>query len=141
MKTLLIGNGYWGSIVRSKLETQTNLLYIANSKDNLDDVLSKFDVDYVFVCTPTKTHYEIVKKCLEYRKNVFCEKPFTGNFDKAKERTNDFKGINHLSEKYFSDVGNILTFESYFSDLLVKYHKGTFSKTTKNFNKEIDILH
>jgi hypothetical protein len=85
MKTLLIGNGYWGSIVQSKLEVQTNLLYISNSKDNLDDVLSKFDVDYVFVCTPTKTHYEIVKKCLEHNKNVFCEKPFTGNFDNATE--------------------------------------------------------
>lgn len=85
MRTLLIGNGYWGSIVKSKLETQTNLLYTANSKDNIDDVLSKFDVDYVFVCTPTETHYEIVKKCLEHHKNVFCEKPFTGDFNKAKE--------------------------------------------------------
>ena len=51
------------------------------------------------------------------------------HFDKAKERTNNFKGINHLSEEYFSDIGNVLTFESHFSN------------TTKNFNKEIDILH
>ena len=92
MKTLLIGNGYWGSIVKSKLETQTNLLYTANSKDNIDDILSKFDVDYVFVCTPTETHYEIVKKCLEYGKNVFCEKPFTGDINKANE-------LYELSEK------------------------------------------
>ena len=63
------------------------------------------------------------------------------HFDKAKERTNNFKGINHLSEEYFSDIGNVLTFESHFSGSFVKYHKGTFSNTTKNFNKEIDILH
>ena len=63
------------------------------------------------------------------------------HFDKAKERTNNFKGLNHLSEKYFSDVANVLTFESYFSNLFVKYYQGTFSETTKNFNKEIDILH
>jgi len=85
MKTLLIGNGYWGSIVREKLKEHTQLLYIANSTDNIDDVLKKFDVDYVFVCTPTDTHYDIVKKCISHHKNVFCEKPFTGDFIKANE--------------------------------------------------------
>jgi hypothetical protein len=85
MKTLLIGNGYWGSIVKKKLESLTNLLYVANSKDNLEDVLNRFDVDYVFVCTPTNTHYEIVKKCISHGKNVFCEKPFTGDVFKANE--------------------------------------------------------
>ena len=73
--------------------------------------------------------------------NEFINKHTKDNFDKAKERTNNFKGLNHLSEKYFSDVANVLTFESYFSNLFVKYYQGTFSETTKNFNKEIDILH
>lgn len=85
MRTLLIGNGYWGSIIREKLETQTQLVYIANSKDDIDEVLKKYDVDYVFVCTPTETHYDIVKKCIAHRKNIFCEKPFTGDFFKANE--------------------------------------------------------
>jgi hypothetical protein len=84
MKTILIGNGYWGSIVKEKLEKQTDLIGVLNSKDNIDSFLKK-EVDYIFVCTPTKTHYEIVKKCIENHKNVFCEKPFTGNFFKAKE--------------------------------------------------------
>ena len=35
------------------------------------------------------------------------------HFD-GKRKTNNFKGLNHLSEKYFSDVQNVLTFESYF---------------------------
>lgn len=85
MKTLLIGNGYWGSIVQSKLKVQTDLIYTANSKDNIDDILNQFDIDYVFVCTPTESHYEIVKKCIQKQKNVFCEKPFTGDYNKAKE--------------------------------------------------------
>lgn len=85
MKTILIGNGYWGSIVQQKLKDQTELLYVANSKDNIDEVLSNFDADYVFVCSPTETHYEIVKKCITHHKNVFCEKPFTGDFFKANE--------------------------------------------------------
>ena len=85
MKTLLIGKGYWGSIVKSKLEILTDLIYVANSKDDLDEILTRFDVDYVFVCTPTNTHYEITKKCISHYKNVFCEKPFTGDFSMAKE--------------------------------------------------------
>jgi hypothetical protein len=115
MKTLLIGNGYWGSIVKSKLEVQTDLLYIANSKDNLDDILSKFDVDYVFVCTPTETHYDIVKKCLEYNKNVFCEKPFTGDFDNATEL---FELSNKNNLNIFVD--NIFLYRKEYIDILNK---------------------
>jgi len=85
MKTILIGNGYWGSIVQKKLKEHTQLLYVVNSKDNIDYILEKNDVDYVFVCTPTETHYDIVKKCISYNKNVFCEKPFTGDLFKANE--------------------------------------------------------
>ena len=85
MKTLLIGNGYWGSIVKEKLQTQTDLIYVANSKDNIDGILNRTKLDYVFVCTPTHTHYEIVKKCISHNVNIFCEKPFTGDFDKANE--------------------------------------------------------
>ena len=88
MKTLLIGNGYWGSIVEQKLKKQTQLLHVLNSKDNIDEILNNFDVDYVFVCTPTDTHFEIVKKCINNHKNIFCEKPFTGNFYKAEELFN-----------------------------------------------------
>lgn len=85
MNTLLIGNGYWGQIVKKKLQSMTNLVYVANSKDNIDSILENYDVDYVFVCTPTNTHYEIVKKCIKHKKNVFCEKPFTGVFELANE--------------------------------------------------------
>ena len=85
MRTLLIGKGYWGSIVQQKLKNQTQLLYVANSKDDIDEILNKYEIDYVFICTPTNTHYEIVKKCINHRINIFCEKPFTGDIIKAQE--------------------------------------------------------
>ena len=50
------------------------------------------------------------------------------HFDKAKERTNNFKGVNHLSEEYFSDIGNVLTFESYFSNLKQRSNIWNFLK-------------
>jgi hypothetical protein len=83
MKTGLIGTGYWGKIIEPKLKNLTDLRFVANSKNNLDEILSTTDAEYIFVCTPTRTHFDIVKKCLVYNKNVFCEKPFTGNYEDA----------------------------------------------------------
>jgi hypothetical protein len=131
MKTLLIGNGYWGSIVQSKLIIQTDLLYVANSKDNIDDILNKFDVDYVFVCTPTDTHYEIVKKCLNHNKNVFCEKPFTGDFNKAQE-------LYEISEKNNVNifVDNIFLYRNEYQNILNK----EFTKIKFIWNKYEDTF-
>jgi hypothetical protein len=86
MKTGLIGNGYWGSIVQKKLEQLSELKFIADSKTDLSQIIN--DVDMVFVCSPTSTHYDIVKFCLLNNKNVFCEKPFTGSYEKASELFN-----------------------------------------------------
>lgn len=83
MNVGLIGKGYWGSIVESKLKNICNLKFVADSKTDYTSKLN--DVDWIFVCSPTNTHYDIVKKCLYSNKNVFCEKPFTGNYKKAKE--------------------------------------------------------
>ena len=69
--------------------------------------------------------------------DLFENGTLTKNILIKQRRTNNFKGLNHLSEKYFSDAEkDVLTFESYFSNLFVKYYQGTFSETTKNFNKE-----
>ena len=77
----LIGYGYWGKIIHSKLEQVSNVKFICRSKDNYVNKLDS--VDWVFVATPDNTHYEITKTCLEHSKNVFCEKPFTDNLEQA----------------------------------------------------------
>jgi predicted dehydrogenase len=72
MKTGLIGYGYWGKIINSKL------------KNNI--INPPFDnVDWVFVATPPKTHYNIVKEYILKNKNVFCEKPLTLDYKSSKE--------------------------------------------------------
>jgi len=40
-----------------------------------DEVIQRDDVDAVVVATPTATHYELVRRCLEVDKDVLCEKP------------------------------------------------------------------
>jgi len=48
-------------------------------------MLNEETLDFVFVATPTKYHYEIVKKSLELGISVFCEKPFTLHTWQGKE--------------------------------------------------------
>lgn len=95
MNSILFGNGYWGKIVKEKIVRLTNLVAIVDSKTDVN-ILNKFankyiyslpyPIDIAFVCSSTSSHYDIVKRCLDKNiKYIFCTKPFTGDYDKAKE--------------------------------------------------------
>ena len=56
----------------------------------LDKLLETESIDAVSVCTPPNLHYAQVKKCLEGRLHILCEKPFVlnsyaDNYDNANE--------------------------------------------------------
>jgi hypothetical protein len=118
MKTLLIGNGYWGKIIKPKLSELTDLIYVADSKTNLDDFFSNHDIDFVFVCVNTDNHYQVVKKCIEYKKNLMCEKPFTGDYEKALE-------LYSLADEIGSNiyVNNIFLLTEVFNNIEIKDFK------------------
>lgn len=106
----LIGLGNWGKkVLRSikKIKKIKNIQVIKSRKDknkvNLDNL------KWVFVTTPTKSHYKLVKKYLKKKINVFCEKPLTNDIKKDNEL---FK----LAEKnkcrlYVSDIENFKKFK------------------------------
>ena len=73
----LIGKGRWGSKLKSKLIKKSNLKFICGKKKNYSKLIKQNNINWVFVATPNKTHYQIVKKCLNLKVNVFCEKPLT----------------------------------------------------------------
>jgi predicted dehydrogenase len=50
-----------------------------------EEMLKDPAVDLVYVATPHSHHYEYMKLCLEYGKNILCEKPFTLNTVQARE--------------------------------------------------------
>lgn len=113
-KVGLIGSGYWGTILHEKLKALSNVKFVCNSKVNYKDYLDL--VDYVFIATPNKTHYEIVKVCLEEGKNVFCEKPLTPTLKQSKE-------LFQLAEKhnvklYVDDVFNYRKEQKYINKLV-----------------------
>ena len=91
MNVGLVGKGYWGKILLSKLEKIGNVKFVCDSKNNYKDKLNL--VDWVFIATPNDTHFNIVKYCLQHKKNVFCEKPLTPTYEQSKKLFN-------LAEEY-----------------------------------------
>ncbi len=92
MKIAQIGVGGWGknhARVLSQLGVlsaicdadqnrakETGQKYGVNYYTSLDAMLEE-NVDAIFVCTPTATHFEIATKIIQKKKSVFVEKPMT----------------------------------------------------------------
>ena len=49
------------------------------------DMMHDQNIDLVYIATPHSHHYEHIKMCLRYGKNVICEKAFTANAKQAEE--------------------------------------------------------
>ncbi|HWP78950.1 MAG TPA: Gfo/Idh/MocA family oxidoreductase [Candidatus Nitrosotenuis sp.] len=93
MKIAQIGVGGWGKN-HARVLSQLGVLaavcdadqskskeigqkYGANYYQSVDAMLKEEDIDAVFVCTPTSTHFDIASKVIQQKKNVFIEKPMT----------------------------------------------------------------
>ena len=98
MNTLLIGAGYWGkNFIRilEQDEHKFNLKYILDTKNkvdkyecfkNIDEIEKIIDnIEAAIVCTPTKTHFEIVKYLLSNNIHVLVEKPLTTKLDQTED--------------------------------------------------------
>ncbi len=103
--------GYLGSIHVSKLKNfqevkeiivwdinpermrEAKEKYGAIPSSSLDEVVEKSDA--VICASPTTTHYEVVKFCIDRGKPVFVEKPLTDDIKKAEEivRMSKEKGV------------------------------------------------
>lgn len=85
-----------------ELVEDANLLAVASrSKEKAKEFAAKFgipraygsyeelaedaDIDLVYIGTPNNCHYENILLCLNSGKSVMCEKPFTLNYEQAKE--------------------------------------------------------
>ena len=57
------------------LEETAKSMGIEKTSKNYKDILNDKEVDAIFICTPTDTHYTISMEALNFGKHVFCEKP------------------------------------------------------------------
>ena len=67
------------------IEDMANLNNIKYCYTDFDEMLKNSEIDTIYIAVPNHLHYVFTKKALESEKNVVCEKPFTTNFDEAKE--------------------------------------------------------
>lgn len=66
----------------------------------LEELLSDNTIELVIVNTPSVTHYEYAKKCLQADKNVIVEKPFTATVEQGQELIALSKERNKLLSVY-----------------------------------------
>lgn len=58
---------------------------IEKAYGSYEEMLKDDNIDLVYVATPHSHHYEHMKLCLKYNRNILCEKSFTVNEKQAKE--------------------------------------------------------
>ena len=61
---------------------------VENRYDNYEQLASDPDIDAIYVATIHNLHFENAKLCLEGKKPVLCEKPFTLNGIQAEDLIN-----------------------------------------------------
>ncbi len=81
----LIGFGYWGrtlhnNLLKSEFVESIKVYSSKTTKDdsftaNIYDLINSNYLKYIFIASPSSTHFEIAEKLLISNKNVFCEKP------------------------------------------------------------------
>ncbi len=111
-KVGLIGYGKWGKTLHKKISKFCDVKFICTSKD--DYIWRLENVDWVIVATPDNTHYEIVKKCLWFGKNVFCEKPLTTTYEQSEKLYRLAKSRN--VKLYVDDIQNYRNYNFDISD-------------------------
>ena len=122
MQVGLLGYGYWGKILLSKLEKLDDIevMWTCTSQDEW--WTNVIDLDWVFIATPNDIHYEQAKHFIEQGVNVFCEKPLTPTYEQSKE-------LFDLAEKH--DV------KLYVDDV---FNYRTERKNIKNLTKPIEVV-
>lgn len=103
MKIAIIGLGYWGKNYLRLIQSYKEIDLVAVIDPNLnlslnDEVLkfkslnemlnAKIEIDAAIVCSPTNTHFELIKTLLLNKINVLAEKPLTTKSEQATELIN-----------------------------------------------------
>lgn len=144
MKIGIVGLGYWGKIILRNLESMgkedieiCDLSFPEESKyENYKFVkdYQQLDCEYVFITTPTRTHFEICKYFLEKKIHVFCEKPLTTSSSEA-ENLYDIAFKNKVI--LFTDW--IFTFNSHIETIKRDYNNGKLGKIRSIFMNRLNL--
>ena len=124
-KLAIIGCGYWGTIITKTLiklkfknisihdENKKNILNLKNKypqlkiTKNLKDILDDKQTKNCFLITPPSKNFELIKKLIKYKKNIFVEKPAVTN---AKQLLDIKKLLKHSKIKFM--IGYVYCFNN-----------------------------
>ncbi|GHT15826.1 hypothetical protein FACS189415_4230 [Bacteroidia bacterium] len=117
IKISIIGFGRMGMTHYSIINTHPDveIVSVADTSKVLLDVLKKYVAgiqvysdyqqlideskpDGIIVCTPPHLHYSVIKYAYEKGIHVFCEKPFTADYQQAKELSELFRNSNLVNQ-------------------------------------------
>ena len=151
----VIGIGAWGKnhVRVTKELKEFNLIGICDVSDknlkkyqelygvsihrDYKEILKNDEIEAVIICTPSNTHYEVVKEALEAKKHVFVEKPLTLNSKSTKELI-EIANNNNLVLM----VGHIFRYNNalnYLKNLIEKKDLGRiYSKAPKDFQEAVN---
>ena len=104
MRIGLLGHGYWGKILLSKLNKlpDSKVVWIYTSQDDWENC--DIELDWVFIATPNNLHYKQALHFIKRGINVFCEKPLTPTYKQSKKLFEAAKRFN--VKLYVDDVFN-----------------------------------
>lgn len=69
---------------QERAELFSNEFNVSNTYTSYSDLVNDPIIDAVYIATPHRFHFENVKLCLEAKKPVLCEKPFTVNVEECR---------------------------------------------------------
>lgn len=149
--------------LRFSLPYELNLTYIVTRKPinfpissvknvtDIEEVLKDKEVHFIDICTPNDSHYEIVKKTVQYGKAIYCEKPLSSNGNDAMEMAKIVKENNIINSVALVDrfmpalsllkreleketIGEIIDFKvrTYHDSYLNEKKKGTWRTEKKS---------
>ncbi len=144
MKIGIIGLGYWGKIIlKNLISIGKKDIIICEEKPLRSEEFKNYtivkdyrqvDCDYVFITTPTITHFEINQFFLEKNINIFCEKPLSTSSSEAQI-------LYDLAEKndviLFTDW--IFTFNSQIEIIKKDYDEGKLGNLKSIFMNRLNL--
>ena len=105
MNVCLIGLGSWGKRLLNSIKGIRKIKTITVIKNRKDQTKINYkSIKWAFISVSTLNHYNVVKKILKNKVNVFCEKPLTNNLKQDIELFKIAK--KNKCKLYVSDIEN-----------------------------------
>ena len=113
------------------------------------DILMCKDIENIYISTTSNTHYDLIMRCIDAKKNILCEKPFVLSDEQARNVKDNLKnsnvlfleGIAYRSHPQIKNVISLIQKNSIgkVSKIVSSFgiNKGTPKKNKRLFNKDL----